>query len=224
LDFVERRPFRRYQSANMIKALMLIFLPIPTWEQTAAIQRKISFLFFIHLFPLLLLSAAAESYGLVHWGKPRGEIPHLARFPVSHAVIFGVGRVLLSLVIVLIMVKLIKALGETFHGRHSFQQVFTVTAYGLSPLFLVQALNIFPAISPWLTWAVGIALSAAVLYSGLPIIMKPDPPHALGLYLMSCLLLTLVTGLVCFVVSWYLQGKLVKLDQLVSSLAAHLPF
>jgi hypothetical protein len=208
----------------MIKALMLIFLPVSTWEQIAVIQRKASFIFLTHLLPLLLLSTAAECYGLVHWGKPRGEIAHMAKFPVAQAVVFGVGRILLSLLIVLILVKMIKALGETFHGRHSFQQVATVTAYGLSPLFLVQALDVFPGISPWLTGVIGVALSAAVLYSGLPIIMKPDPPHALGLYLMTCLFLTIVNGLTCFVVTWYLQGKLAKLDEIVSRLASHLPF
>ncbi|MGN6552963.1 MAG: Yip1 family protein [Verrucomicrobiota bacterium] len=208
----------------MIKAFLLIFFPVQTWEQIAAIQRKPAVVMMFHLLPLLVLSTAAECFGLVHWGRMRGEIAYLVRFPVSHAVVFGVGRILLSLLTVLLLTRLIKALGETFHGRHSFQQVFTVAAYGLSPLFLLQALNAIPVLSPWLTWIVGVFLSASVLYSGLPIIMKPDPPHALGLYLMTCLLMTIVTGLISFLTVWYVQGKFEGIDSLVAGIGAHLPF
>ena len=37
-------------------------------------------------------------------------------------------------------------------------------------------------------------LSIKILYHGVPRIMLPDPPDAFGLYLMSALLLTMVTG------------------------------
>ena len=37
--------------------------------------------------------------------------------------------------------------------------------------------------------------------------MEPDPSHAFGLYLMSALLLVLVSGLVRFVTAAYLGGK-----------------
>lgn len=208
----------------MIKALFLIFLPVPTWEQILALQRKPAVVFALHLLPLLLLVAVAEGFGLVTWGTARGNVSQLTRFTVSQAVVFETGRVLLNLVIVFSMVKMIKALGETFHGRHSFQQVFTVTAYGLSPLFLLQIFNAFPSISPWMTWSVGLALCMAVLYHGLPIIMKPDPPHAFGLYFMTILLLLITSGLVCFLTAWYLKGKFVKLDQIIAEIASRLPF
>lgn len=209
---------------DMIKALLLIFLPQPTWEQIASFQRKVSSVLLTYLLPTLLITTAVECYGLVHFGKPRGEVSRVMPFPVSHAVVFGIGRILTTLLVVWIVAKLIKSLGETFHGRHSMHQVFTVAAYGLSPLFLLRVLNFFPAVSPWATWAVGVILSIAVLYHGIPIIMKPDPPHAFGLYLMSCLLLTFVTGLACFLTTWYVRGKFVRLDEAVAKLASYLPF
>lgn len=208
----------------MIKALLLIFIPIHTWEQIAAFQRRTSTIFLFYLMPLLLLSTGAECFGLVHWGKPRGAVARITPFPLSQAVVYGVGRILLSLVIVLVMAKLIKALGETFHGRHSFNQVFTVATYGLSPLFLMRIFNMFPAVSPWATWAVGAILCVMILYYGLPIIMKPDPPHAFGLYFMTSLFLIIVTGLTCFLTYWYMRGRFVKLDEFISAVAAHLPF
>ena len=54
--------------------------------------------------------------------------------------------------------------------------------------------------------------------------LEPDPPHAFGLFLMSSLLMVVVTGLVRFVTWWYLEGKLTKLQALVNDLAARLPF
>jgi uncharacterized membrane protein YecN with MAPEG domain len=207
----------------MIKTLFLIFLPIPTWEQIAALQRKVATVFFTFLLPLLLLSTAAECFGLIRWGKVRGEFGHLTQLPLSQAVVYGFARLLLSIIIVVVVAKLIKALGETFHGRHSFHQVFTVAAYALSPLFLVRMLNAFPGMSPWVSWCIGILLSIAVLYHGLPIILKPDPPHAFGLYFMSALLMTVVTGLVCFLTDWYLKGRFTKIDEVITKLASYLP-
>jgi hypothetical protein len=54
----------------------------------------------------------------------------------------------------------------------------------------------------------------------LPRVMEPDPPHAFGLYLMSSLLLILITGLARFVTAWYLAGKLARLEGLISGVAA----
>jgi hypothetical protein len=140
-------------------------------------------------------------------------------------IIFEVAQFLLFVGIVLIGARLIKSVGETFHGRHTFTQCFTLVAYGLSPLFLLHLLNAVKDISPWITWAIGIILSIAVLYQGVPRMMEPDPPHAFGLYLMSSLLLLFITGLARFVTAWYLQGKFLTVDAFVTSLAErlHLP-
>ncbi len=78
--------------------------------------------------------------------------------------------------------------------------------------------------SPWISWAIGIVLSVAVLYHGVPRMMEPDPAHAFGLFLMSALLLVLITGLVRFVTGMYLLGKFAKLQAVVSAIAARLPF
>ncbi len=202
----------------MIKAFLLIFDPLPTWEQIAVAQRRWILILAGHLLPVLLLGGSAEGYGLVHWGKPRGSISHVQPMSLSQALVFETAQLILSLFVVFLGARLIKSLGETFHGRHTFLQSFTVAAYGLSPLFSLRVLNAFPALSPWVTWGIGIVLSAAVLYNGLPRIMQPDPPHAFGLYLMSVLLLLMITGLACFLTTWYLQGKFPGLDAIVSRL------
>src|ERR1039458_4077007 len=131
----------------MIKALLLIFSSEATWLRIAATPRRWALVLFTYLIPMLLLVAAAEGYGLVHWGKLRGQIAKLTQFSVPQAVVYEAGQLVLSLVIVLVAAWLIKSLGETFHGRHSFGQTFTLAAYGLSPLFLLRLLDAFPSVS-----------------------------------------------------------------------------
>jgi len=208
----------------MIKALLLIFEPFATWERIWRARRGVAFVLFLYLLPTLVLISVAEGYGLHHWGRARELGPRRSYTP-GEAIIFEVAQFILFVVLVFIGAKLIKSVGETFHGRHTFTQTFVLVAYGLSPLFLLHLLNAVKDISPWMTWAIGIILSMAVLYQGVPRMMEPDPPHAFGLYLMSSLLLLFITGLARFVTAWYLQGKFHTVDAFVTSLAEqlHLP-
>ena len=208
----------------MIRALLLIFSPAWTWERIFRARRSTLYIFLLHVVPLLIISGGFEVYGLYKWGKWRGEVAHLKAFPLNEAILFEVAQTLIFIAIIFISAKLIKSVGETFHGRHTYNQAFTAVAYGLSPLFLARLLDAFPAVSPWLSWSIGIILSIGALYQGLPRILEPDPPHAFGLYLMSSILLLLITGLFRFLTAWYLQGKFIKLQAFVSGLAERLPF
>jgi hypothetical protein len=207
----------------MIKALLLIINPAGTWEGIFRARRSLVFVLVVYLFPLLLLASAAEGYGLVHWGKWQGEISRIKQFPIREAEVIETAQFLLALVVIFVGANMIKSIGETFHGRHTYSQTFTAVAYGLSPLFLLRLLDAFPGISPWLSWAIGIILSIAVLYHGVPRMMEPDPPHAFGLFFMSALLLALVTGLVRYATASFLEGKFPKLQVIISDLAARLP-
>ena len=204
--------------------MLLIFEPVGTWEGIHRARRGMGFILTAYLLPLLLLVSAAAGYGLVHWGKWLNDVGRLRRFSVAEAVVVEAAQFLVSLCVIFVGAKLLKSLGETFHGRHTYHQAFTAVAYGLSPLFLLRLLDMAPAISPWVSWSIGIILSAAVLYHGVPRMMEPDPSHAFGLYLMSTLLLVLVTALARFMMAAYLQGKFPKLQTFISDLAAQLPF
>src|SRR3954470_21006770 len=199
----------------MIKALLLVLDPAATWDRIVLAKRSWPAILLGYLFPLWLIAGVAEWYGLVHWGKPRGEIAQTTTFSPSTALIYEILQLMLMLVIVFVGARLIKALGETFHGRHTFTQGFTVAAYGLSPVFALRVLDAFPKISSWAywaTWGVGIALCISILYHGIPRVMQPDPPHAFGLYIISAVLLAIVSGLMRFLTFWYLEGKFTKLD------------
>ena len=208
----------------MIKALLLIFDPIATWEGIFRARRTMASIVLTYLLPLLLLVSVVEGYGLVHWGKWQGDFSRLKKFPAREAVVIETGQLLLSVLVVFVGAKMIKSIGETFHGRHTYPQAFTAVAYGLSPLFLFHLLDVFPKMYPWVGWSIGIILSIAALYYGVPRMMEPDPPNAFGLFFMSSLLLLLVSGLVRIVMAEYLRGTFPKLQVIVTDLAARLPF
>jgi hypothetical protein len=208
----------------MIKALLLIFDPMATWEGILRARRSIVFILVIYLLPLLLITSAGEGYGLVQWGKWQGVISRLKKFSLPEAAVVEVIQILLSVLVVFAGAGLLRSIGETFHGRHSYRQAFTTVAYSLSPLFLLRLLDAFTGVYPWVSWAIGIILSIAVLYHGVPRMMEPDPSHAFGLYLMSALLLVMVTGLMRFVTAAYLSGKFPELQAIISHVAARLHF
>jgi len=219
----------------MIKALLLIFEPVATWERIHRAGRSMISILLIYLLPLLGLVAVCEGYGLVHWGKwqgesmgwfigAQGEILRLKKFPWREAAVIEAAQFLLSLIVIFTGAMIIKAIGETFRGRNTYTQAFTAVAYGLSPLFLLRLLDASSSINPWVIWSIGILLSIAVLYHGVPRMMEPDPALAFGLFFMSALVLMLVTGLARFVTEAYLRGKFSKLDAIISDIAARLPF
>ena len=199
----------------------MIFEPIATWERIWRARRGLIFVLLLYLLPMLALVCAGEGYGLHHWGKLR-EVGPRKFYAVGETAVFEAVQFLLFLVVVFIGAKMIKSIGETFHGHHTFTQAFVTVTYGLSPLFLVHLLNAIKDISPWVAWGIGIFLSMMVLYQGVPRMMEPDPAHAFGLYLMGSLLLFLTTGLTRFVTAWYLQGKFVSLESAASDLGSSL--
>ena len=211
----------------MIKALLLVLDPAGGWDAIVLAKRSLPRILLGYLVPLWLIAFVAEGYGLVHWGKPRGVISELKPFTNAEALIFEILQLILVAAVVFVGSKLILALGETFHGRNTFTQAFTVVAYGLGPVFTLRILDMFQGVSSWLywvVWAIGILLSCMLLYHGIPRVMLPDPPHAFGLYLTSCVFLAMVSGLVRFLTYCYLAGRFGKLDTLIANIVAHVPF
>jgi hypothetical protein len=198
----------------MIKALLLIFEPIATWDRIALARRGPAFLLFVYLLPMLLIGSAAEGYGLMRWGEWQRDIGRQALFSPREAGIFEAAQLLLILIVVLISAKVIKSLGDTFHSRHTFTQALTISVYGLSPWFLVRVIDAFP-ISPWIAWSVGLLLAVAILYHGVPRVMEPDPSHAFGLYLTSSILLMFITAILRLATASYLEGKFPELRQML---------
>ncbi len=208
----------------MIKALFLIFEPGGAWERVAEARRGFGFILAFYLLPMLLILAAAEGFGLMHWGTLQMNSGLIKKLTTNEAVIYEAAQSFLTVLVIAASACFIKSLGETFHSRHGYTQAFTVVIYGLSPLFLFQLLDTFQIVNLWIIWAVGILLALKVLYHGVPCVMTPDPTHAFGLYFMSSLVIVALTGAERFFTAWYLSGHFVPLAKSVSAFAAKLPF
>ena len=208
----------------MLSALLLIFSPARTWERIVDSGRGIFYVLVTYLLPIMVLTSFAEGWGLMHWGKWQGDPAHLRRLSAGEAVIFEAGQILATLLIIIINAALARSVGSTFHGRHTFKQGFIAISYGLVPLFLCRILNAFSDVNPWLSWSIGILLSIALLYHGVPIVMEPDPAHAFGLYVITSLMLFMTTGMLELITAFYLRGNFPNLEHAITSLAARLPF
>lgn len=178
----------------MIKALLLIFEPVKTWDRIALAKRSLAFVLLVFFTPLVVLSTGAELAGIVRFGK-NSQYGVVLKFSQDTLVRYAAAQLALSFAVAFICAKLIKSIAETFHSRNTYPQAFTVVAYALSPLFLVRLLDIMPGMHPWITFAIGIVLSAGTLYQGIPRMLLPDPPNAFGIFLMSTLLVVGVAGL-----------------------------
>lgn len=201
----------------MIKALLLLFSPVRTWNNIVEANRSVGFILFFYLIPLLAVSALGEGSGLRYMGKTIGPAILAAsakpkQFAPHELGVYLALQAILSILVVFLAAKLLMYLGETFHGRHTFTQAFRTVAYGLAPYFLFRAVDGFREVRVdefwWMvTWAIGITLAWTVLYIGVPCAMKPDPPQAFGLYVTCCLVLALVTFIVRLLTAWWLTGK-----------------
>jgi hypothetical protein len=193
-------------SGGMIKALFLFFDPT-AWDRLAQERRGVGLILARYLLPILLLVSAVEGGGLMRWGKWQSGVGVIKKFTGGEAVLYEAAQLLLTLGVVFVCAHLVKILGETFHDRHSYTQAFTVVAYALCPFFLLQLLDVFPLMNPWVPWGIGIVLSLWIFYQGLPRVMKPDPSHAFELYVVSSMILFATTGLVCTLIAVCLRGQ-----------------
>jgi hypothetical protein len=208
----------------MIKALFLIFEPEAAWNRVVLSRRGPGSIVGLYLLPMMLIVGVAEGFGLVKWGRWQSVMGQINKFPVKEALIYETAELLLMALIILAGAHFIKSLGDTFHVRHTYAKTLTVVIYGLSPVFLLRLLDVSPTINLWMPWAIGIMLTIKVLYTGVPRIMLPDPPDAFGLYLMSALLLAMVTALERFITAGCLGGSFKPVDNFISDLATRLPF
>ncbi|MGC3956760.1 MAG: YIP1 family protein [Verrucomicrobiota bacterium] len=205
----------------MIKAILLIFRPEQTWNGIAAANRSIAYIICLHLLPLLLLTSVVEGYGLVHWGKSAssGEKKSGRLYEVKEAVIIETAQTLVLFGLAFLGAAAAKSYSSTFHRRSTYRQAFTAIAFGMAPMLTLRLGDLIVGLFPWVPWAVGMILTLAVLYLGLPCLLKPDPPHAFGLYVMTTMTITVMFGLWRLVTTLFFLGKLPRLEQAVADLA-----
>ena len=197
---------------RMLKALMFIFMPQRGWNTVAEDKRGIPFVLCLYLAPLLAITGAIEGLGLVKWGKEQSSVLPTKTFTVPDVKVYCLVQFLMGIVVVLVGAKMVQSICEAFRGRQTYSQTFRLTAYGLGPMFLCRIFDAAPFLPWWLVMTVGMVLSIAALYNGVPRIMEPDPPQAFGLYVATCVVLILVTGMGRVLTAWWLDGRFVTVQ------------
>lgn len=203
----------------MIKALLLIFRPVPTWAGIDAANRSIAYVLCLHLLPLILLTSFAEGYGLMKWGRiHKGEMNYVKQYELTEVIAIESAQTLVYLALAFLGAAAAKNYAATFHRRSTFRQAFSAVAYGLAPMLTLRLGDLIVGLNAWVPWATGMVLTVAVLYLGLPCLLKPDPPHAFGLYVMTSLTLVVMFGLWRLLTWQFFLGRFPGLEKFVGDL------
>jgi hypothetical protein len=192
----------------MIRGLLLILDAGGSWNKIAQAQRGPLFIFLVHLLPLLAITLGGEGYALTRLGEGRNLAGEVTVITPAAALRYGLAVAALNLGVILFGSKIVQQFGKSFENPLSFVVCFRVLAYTLSPLFLAHLVDALPGINTWLCFGGGILLSLTVLYLGIPIVMRPDPAKAMGIYLMVSVLLIVMTGLAHFLAIQILHDQL----------------
>jgi len=207
----------------ILKDWFLIIRPDQTWNAIAAEQRGAGFILFCYLLPMMLLAALAEGLGLMSIGRHRALAGLTNQFPLNRVCAFEITQLLLTVLLLLAAAIFIKSFGNACHRRNHLAQSLVVLFHGVGPLFLVQLFNAIPSLTVlWVTWVIGFVLVIATLYYGLPRIMRPDPPSAMGLFLGSGFVLFLLLFAGRLFTYLYLSGDLHIQGTVLSGIAAKL--
>jgi hypothetical protein len=193
----------------MIRVFQLIFSPTSTWQRIDLAQRSLWWVLFLSLLPLLLACSAGEGYALLRWGERRDELNRLVAVNLEQVLRYQEVHLTLGLLLVILGAKVVQWIADGFQFRVSYTAAFTTTGYALTPVFLLRLLDGFPAIPTSVCWALGAVLMVAVLYHGVGHVLKPDVSKGFGFFLLSAMVLVLLSGLAHYVAVAVLRGKIV---------------
>jgi hypothetical protein len=172
---------------------------------------------------MLLFSGVIEAVGLFHYGQ--GQIARgltMERYAVGRLVAFELVQAAGFLVVIFIAAACLKSFGNACHNRNRLSQGLLVMSHAVGPLLLLQAFNAIPGMSVWITWIPGIIMVLISLYHGVPRILRPDPPSAMGLFVATSAAVFLLSLLWRLLTYWYFTGDFKSMDRLIGSLADRL--
>ncbi|HEV8544352.1 MAG TPA: Yip1 family protein [Verrucomicrobiae bacterium] len=192
----------------MFKSLNLLFSPEKEWQKIALNPPSLAVVAFGILL-LIAVTLGVEAWGLMKFGEGSGEFGrmHLPNERVlKYAVFYGVG----SLLAIIIVSRLLKDVGHSFNLQAPFPICFILIAFGYSPILLFRCADAFPSINTWICWAIGAVLSLRILYHGVALWLRPEQTKGFGIFMVSFLLIVVLSGLVHFSAIQVLHGRFLK--------------
>ena len=197
----------------MIKAILLIFAPGSTWMRISEAKRGVLTVLLLNPVPLILLACVAEAYGLLKLGLFEGEFARSKPIPVAWPLVFKYEQVRLAcdFATLFLGAQIFYWLDHSLNSRARYQLAFTVMAYSMGPMFLMRALDGLPWLNSWVCWGVGVVLAMHLLYHGVALVVQPDQTKGFGLFLVSSLVLALLTLTAQIVSLFVLHGRVLGL-------------
>jgi len=181
-------------NTNRLKGILL--QPGTTWKAIDGEFTKPAALYKGWVLPLALIGPICGALGTLVFGLNFGVVGTY-RVPIQTIATIAVVDYGLSIVGVFVLSMIISILAPTFGGQRNDVQGLKVAAYGSTPWFVAGVFQLLPQLA-----LVGILVSLYTVYlvfSGVPIVMKPAKDQAMG-YAIVAVLAAVVVALIVLAV------------------------
>ncbi len=192
----------------MFTPFELILFPLKAWQKIAERPRGVLWVISLFLIPWILVSVGAEAFSLTRWGHSSSKVAQKIYFSQDQAVHYAGAQVLLLLGSIVLSAVSIYSVAQSFQVRCTFAQCFVLTAYSYAPIILAHLLSAAPFLPSWVCWGIGVLISFSILYHGIGLYLKPDQTKGFGLYLFSCIVVLVSSGLAQAVAVAIVDGKI----------------
>jgi len=167
---------------NRLKGIL--FQPGSTWKAIDGEFTKPAALYKGWVLPLALIGPICGAFGTLVFGLSFGVIGSY-RVPVQTIATLAVVDYVLSVVGVFALSMIVNALAPTFGGQKNDVQALKLAAYASTPWFVAGVFQLLPQLA-----LVRILVSLYTVYlvfSGVPVVMKPAKDQAMGYAIVAVL-------------------------------------
>ena len=191
----------------MLSALEMLLSPAKAWEKVVAANRHWTLILLLTVLPILGITAAIESAGLLKLRERHEEfgLVEVRKERVQKYAIVYIGT---SLAIILVGAYFLQSVATSFDVAAGYSPSFTVMAYAYTPIMWLHLLDAIPQINTWICWGIGAAFSFGVLYHGIGLCLRPEQTKGFGLLLFSVIFVIALSGLAHFASVQVLKGYL----------------
>jgi len=174
----------------------ILLTPQAEWDRIAGEPADVNKLYMGYVLPLAALSAICTFVGMSIFGIMG------IRIGIVPGAITAIIQVLMALVGVFVLAFVTNALAPTFGSQQDMGQAHKLAAYSSTAGFLAGVFTLFPPLS--ILAIVGL-YSLALLYIGLPRLMKTPEDKRIG-YFAAILIVCIVVGIVLNIVMMNVRG------------------
>lgn len=213
----------KWQAVPIVKDAFFIIKPVITWNRIILSPKPPWFIFVVYFLSSVILVGIVEGHTLMLTGKSLVERGQNNRFTFAKVFVFEAWQFLFLAILLWVTALFLTMYANACHQRNNINQSLKVVLHSIGPLLLIQLLNGIPGIYVWLTWCGGVFFCLAAFYNGIPRILMPDAPSALGLFITAAFVFVSLLAVWRFMTYWYLIGEFRSLENFFTNLASNLP-